>query len=224
MAPAIYDQRYAEMIDEDYGRCLIANHGPALLRAGAAHMSAVASANGDRPRLLDIGCNTGAFLRQVEQTLGVAALGLDTNAIALSHAVARGSPVLQAQAEKLPFADAALDLIFSQHTFEHVADTGVVLREIRRVLKVGGKAFIIVPINFLGFEVIGVAYDSLPLEQRTWLRAWRYARQLHCSPLGGPLGGSRQHVQRILAEHDVKLRVTGGWRWDILANFLVLEH
>ena len=222
MTPAVYDHGYAQRIDEDYGRGLIAKHGPALLRAASSRLTGQPSSSPQR--LLEIGCNTGAFLRQAEAALDLPVIGLDLNAAGLAHAVRSGSPVLQAQAESLPFADASLDLIFSQHTFEHLPNPGVVLAEIQRVLKVGGRAFIIVPINVLGLEVIGVAYASLPAAERNWLKAWRYARQLHCSPLGGPLGGSRQHVEHLLRQHGLSLHVSGGWRWDILANFLVLEH
>ena len=51
-------------------------------------------------------------------------------------------PVLQMNAEKMTFADATFDFIFSCSTFEHLADPGAVIDEVNRVLKPGGVAHI----------------------------------------------------------------------------------
>lgn len=43
---------------------------------------------------------------------------------------------------RMAFADQTFDAVFSWQTFEHVMDPGAALREIRRVLRVGGLAFL----------------------------------------------------------------------------------
>lgn len=46
---------------------------------------------------------------------------------------------------RLPFADHSIDLIRSNHCFEHLADTVQVMEEVHRILKPGGIAEITVP-------------------------------------------------------------------------------
>jgi len=48
----------------------------------------------------------------------------------------------------MPFADAAFDLIFASHVFEHAYDFGAVARECLRVLRPGGTIFCAVPTGF----------------------------------------------------------------------------
>ncbi|MFD2980389.1 class I SAM-dependent methyltransferase, partial [Klebsiella pneumoniae] len=43
-------------------------------------------------------------------------------------------------AERLPFADASFDFVFSRYSAHHWSDLGLALREVRRVLKPGGVA------------------------------------------------------------------------------------
>ena len=45
----------------------------------------------------------------------------------------------------LPFQDNSVDEIFCKHTFEHLSNSKFVLEEFARVLRTGGRAFIIVP-------------------------------------------------------------------------------
>jgi SAM-dependent methyltransferase len=48
--------------------------------------------------------------------------------------------VLQMDAEKMTFADATFDFVFSCSTFEHLSDPGAVIDQINRVLRPGGIA------------------------------------------------------------------------------------
>lgn len=50
--------------------------------------------------------------------------------------------VLQMNAEKMAFADATFDFVFSCSTFEHLTDPGAVINQINRVLRPGGVAHI----------------------------------------------------------------------------------
>ncbi len=47
--------------------------------------------------------------------------------------------------EDLPFADASLDIVLSHHVIEHVGDQSLHLREIRRVLRDDGVAYLATP-------------------------------------------------------------------------------
>lgn len=95
--------------------------------------------------ILDIGCGTGRLLRSAEQRFpgaaieGVdAALGMVKHAQAVLPAASR-IRFRQATAEKLPFADAQFDLVFSTMTFHHWADQRGAMNEVARVLKPGGR-------------------------------------------------------------------------------------
>lgn len=48
-------------------------------------------------------------------------------------------------AEKLPFAEGSVDLIVTQEVLEHVPDPFQAMREIHRVLKIGGSAYVQLP-------------------------------------------------------------------------------
>ena len=50
--------------------------------------------------------------------------------------------VLQMNAEKMAFADATFDFVYSCSTFEHLTDPGAVINEINRALRPGGVAHI----------------------------------------------------------------------------------
>lgn len=53
---------------------------------------------------------------------------------------------LRADIVRLPHCDAAFDLVYCSHVLEHIPDDQAAMRELRRVLQVGGIALILVPI------------------------------------------------------------------------------
>ncbi len=60
----------------------------------------------------------------------------------LMEGIADGCLALQADAEGLPFADGAFDIVYSNGVLHHTPDTERALDEVWRVLKPGGKAAI----------------------------------------------------------------------------------
>lgn len=50
-----------------------------------------------------------------------------------------------ARGERLPFKNESLDYLISSHTLEHIKNTGEVLREWLRVIKIGGRMAVVVP-------------------------------------------------------------------------------
>jgi SAM-dependent methyltransferase len=97
-----------------------------------------------RPRILDVGCGTGANLQMLSQ-FG-AAEGVDVSAEALEFCRARGlAEVKQGTAEHLPFADASFDLVTGLDVVEHLDDDIGGLREMRRVLSSNGRVVLFVP-------------------------------------------------------------------------------
>ena len=97
-----------------------------------------------RPRILDVGCGTGANLQMLSQ-FG-AAEGVDVSSEALDFCRARGlAEVKQGAAESLPFADASFDLVTGLDVVEHLDDDIAGLSEMRRVLRPDGRAVLFVP-------------------------------------------------------------------------------
>lgn len=97
-----------------------------------------------KPRILDVGCGTGANLQMLSE-FGVAE-GVDVSTEALEFCRARGiSKVKQGAAESLPFEDASFDLVTGLDVVEHLDDDELGLSEMRRVLRPRGRAVLFVP-------------------------------------------------------------------------------
>jgi SAM-dependent methyltransferase len=96
-------------------------------------------------RVLEVGCGSAPCARWLAAQ-GAVPVGLDLSGVMLRSAAAIGVeigivvPLVQAGAERLPFADAAFDLACSAFgAVPFVADPGRVMREVARVLRPGGR-------------------------------------------------------------------------------------
>lgn len=94
-------------------------------------------------RILDVGCGTGANLEMLKK-FG-AAEGVDISDDALEFCRRKNLKVHKGLAEKLPFADESFDVVTALDVVEHLDDDVAGLREMRRVLRTGGKTLIFVP-------------------------------------------------------------------------------
>ena len=102
---------------------------------------------GDLPgrRVLEVGCGAAMCARWL-RTQGARVVGLDLSAGMLRHATAAAArtgvavPLVQADAQALPFADGSFDLACSAFgAVPFVADSAAVMREVARVLRPGGR-------------------------------------------------------------------------------------
>lgn len=91
------------------------------------------------PRLvLDLGCGDGSSAELFRSELpDVQWVGIDIVESATVWAV-RGERVVVFDGVSLPFADASIQLVYTNQVFEHVRHPQALLREIRRVLTPGG--------------------------------------------------------------------------------------
>jgi len=97
-----------------------------------------------RPRILDVGCGTGANLLMLSE-YGEAE-GVDISEDALAFCRERGLDKVRLGAgEKLPYEDGTFDLVTAFDVVEHMNDDLAGLREMRRVLRPGGRALLFVP-------------------------------------------------------------------------------
>ena len=93
-------------------------------------------------RILEVGSGLGILAAEVAAAADrVEVVGLERSSEQLAAAV--HSPRVrhvQGDAHELPFEDGAFDLVYCRYLLEHVADPARVLREMRRVTRVGGRA------------------------------------------------------------------------------------
>ena len=97
-----------------------------------------------RARILDVGCGTGANLMLLSQFGD--AQGVDISADALLFCRQRGLyNVKLGAAESLPYEEGEFDLVTAFDVVEHMDDDVAGLREMRRVLRPGGRVLLFVP-------------------------------------------------------------------------------
>ena len=142
-------ERYDYQVEVLFGGAAAAMRRQALVPLREAllrHSGGAANA-----RLLDIGCGTGAFLREVKRNyprLGVT--GLDLSAPYLSVAGRRLADwsrveLVEGAAEAMPFADAEFDVVTVIYLLHELPPRTrrAVVEEIRRVLKPGGTLILV---------------------------------------------------------------------------------
>ena len=93
----------------------------------------------DGDRVLDVGCGNGAYLALVDR-----AIGMDLSMGMLASARARvANPLVNGDAQALPFAAGAFDTVLAPHMLYHVPDRERAARELRRVLRSGGTCVVV---------------------------------------------------------------------------------
>lgn len=92
---------------------------------------------------LDLGCGTGEMIRlllQADPAREVCGIDLSEKMLAAARAkLPEKVPLLQADSEAIPFPDGAFDVVYCNDSFHHYPAPQRVLREVRRVLKPGGR-------------------------------------------------------------------------------------
>lgn len=103
---------------------------------------AVSPQEGDR--VLDIGCGTGAFGKELlKRNKGIEVFFSDISPVAEEYL--KGLPFTCSPAEQTPYPDEYFDKIYCLHTISHVNDRDVVAKELLRITKKDGKLVIIGP-------------------------------------------------------------------------------
>jgi SAM-dependent methyltransferase len=102
-----------------------------------------------RPNMtvLDIGCGSGRLLAMLPKYLsGARLVGIDLAGGMLKAArplLGPDSLLVQGNCQRLPFADKQFDLVICSHSFHHYPDQLAALREMKRLLKDGGSAYVL---------------------------------------------------------------------------------
>ena len=102
------------------------------------------SLNNQNPRILDVGCGTGANLKMLA-TFGRTA-GVDISPQAVDFCRERGLDSVKLGAiEDLPYESDSFELVTALDVIEHLDDDVAGLREMRRVLRRDGRLLLFVP-------------------------------------------------------------------------------
>ncbi|HUL07432.1 MAG TPA: methyltransferase domain-containing protein [Candidatus Acidoferrum sp.] len=120
---------------------------PAVFREPAQHIVRAAGI-GRGQSVLDVACGTGVLAREAASATGSGGqvTGLDRNdgMLAVARRLAPGITWQLGLAESLPFADESFDRVLSQFGLMFFEDRTGALRQMRRVLKPGGRMHVAV--------------------------------------------------------------------------------
>lgn len=122
-------------------------------------------------RILEIACGRGGFLRVLAKR-GAKVFGTDFSSAALEFASRKAASngsggilidFIQADAQQLPFASEAFDVVVSCETIEHLPNPQAGLNEMARVCRSGGLLYLTTP-NYL--NAMGLYYVYATLRRR----------------------------------------------------------
>jgi ubiquinone/menaquinone biosynthesis C-methylase UbiE len=128
--------------------------------------------------VVDAGCSSGRLLADfVAAAPGAFVVGVDAlpAGLVVAHRRLPDVPLFHADVTEFPFGDATVDAMAVLNVLEHVEDDEAALSELRRVLRPGGRAAIVVPANRRLYD----HYDRLLQHERRYDRgeltrkAWR---------------------------------------------------
>ena len=158
-------------------------------------------------KVLEIGCGHGERVMQIA-TLGASqAVGVDIMATRIEQARQSIKELPEEIRGRISFVASNIndvdednfDIVVSENAFEHINEVDEVLGEIKKRLKVGGKAYI-------GF---GPLYHS-PYGDHEWMRAVLPFRKYFPWPWGHLF--FRNYIFRKLSEqHDTEITDTANW-------------
>jgi SAM-dependent methyltransferase len=151
-------RRYREGSGAEYLSYELANEAAflrlqelALQDAGFEELEAIITRGvAGRPRVLDVGCATGALLEKLRDR-GWACAGVEISPAAGYARTERGLDVRETSLEESRFPAASFDLALASHLIEHLNDPASFVREAYRVLVPGGYFLVTTP-NIAGFQ------------------------------------------------------------------------
>lgn len=114
-------------------------------------------------RVLDVGCGDGLEIRTIarkEPKLSYFGIDKDRKAIAKAKKLNEKINFQVGNAEKLPYPNSYFSLVYSLEVLEHVNNPDLVFKEVKRVLKPGGKFFFTTPLEGDKNNFYGILYQK----------------------------------------------------------------
>lgn len=147
MSQQHYGRTYGGNAPENYERHFV----PAIGAPLAQDLIEIADLHPGE-RALDVACGTGVVTRLAAQQIGasgiIAGLDLNPGMLAVARAATPPGTAIQwheASAEEMPLPDASFDVVLCQMGLQFVPDKPAALREMYRLLPLGGRLFLNVP-------------------------------------------------------------------------------
>ncbi len=177
---------------------------------------------------LDLGGGTG-LLRQPLRARGYRYINLDL------RPAAHGEPTVIGDAHALPVGDGTLSLVVAKETLEHFSDPSLVLEEVWRVLRPGGRLVIFVPFlhpfhgdDFYRYSPLGLRhllrrFDIERLDAPLWFfTLLGLAAAEGLQRLG--VGGIERPIRRASRWLDERFARRGGSPPALAAAYRVVAH
>lgn len=98
-------------------------------------------------RVLDVGCGSGFIAHHLSAMLGANVMGID-----LATHTEAAIDYRQFDGQHFPVEPASVDAVLLCYVLHHAQDLGVVLHELRRVLKMGGRAVVYEDIPYSAWD------------------------------------------------------------------------
>ena len=117
-------------------------------------------------RVLEIGCGLGAHAAEMARSGAcVTAVDLTEKSVLITKERFKiyglKGDIRVADAESLPFEDESFDFVWSWGVLHHTPNTGLAIREIYRVLRMGGEARIMIYHKDSLMSVLGIIQEGL---------------------------------------------------------------
>jgi len=194
-----------------------------------------------RPVVLEVGCSSGYFLRDLVAAVPeVQLIGAD-HALATLEAVAArvpGVPLLRFDLTQCPLPDASVDVVVILNVLEHIERDDLALQNIFRILKPGGVMIAEVPAGPALYDVYDRMlmhfrrYDMAGLERLTRAAGFATLEKSHLGFLLYPAFWLTKKLSRLRrsprdadARAVVERSITATSRWNGLVRpFMELEE
>ena len=175
----------------------------------------------EKPRILDVGCATGAMLEDLRNR-GWQAVGVEISPSAAYAREKRGLEVYGSSLENCNFPSGSFDVILASHLLEHLNRPEIFLREAMRLLRPGGYAVLTTP-NIGSFQAClfggrwrSAIFDHLYLFSKKTLKSMLVSTGFtveKISTWGGIAAGTAPLPLKRFADKAVKLLGLG----DVMA-------
>jgi SAM-dependent methyltransferase len=162
-------------------------------------------------RLLDVSCGAGELVSLARQH-GVEAVGVDISEVVAHTAQRRAQGTgrfVVGAGETLPFGEASFDYVSNIGSLEHFLDPAAGVREMARVLRPSGLAFVLVPNTFSlltniwhAFRTGETSIDDQPLQ--------RYGSRADWTTV---LAANGLQPRQVIKYERIWPRVPGDWRY-----------
>jgi SAM-dependent methyltransferase len=160
-------------------------------------------------RVVELGCGNGRYLERIDGAIG---LDLSFGMLTSARGRARG-PLLQADAQALPFRDDSFDTVLAPMMLYHVPDRAAAAHEMRRVLRPAGVAIALTNSDDAHAELKSLVEDIVG-------NGWRWQRpsadQFSMENGGAQLAVAFESVERIDYEPTMVHVVDA----DLLADYV----